>query len=52
MEQDERTERKESRLRALPRLAGVIALVALGLMVIAVGICWLAGWRTASQIGS
>jgi hypothetical protein len=52
LEQDERTEKGEGRLRGLLRLAGVIALVALGLMVIVVAICWLAGWRTASQIGS
>ncbi len=52
MVQDERTERGENRLRAMLRLAGVIALAALGLMVIVVAICWFAGWRTAPQIGS
>ena len=52
MVQDERTERGKGRLRALLRLVGIIALAALGLMVIVVAICWLAGWRTAAQIGS
>ncbi len=52
MEKDERTEEGEGRLRAILRLAGVIALAALGLMAVVVVICWFAGWRTASQISS
>ena len=52
MVQDERTERGESRLRALLRLAGVITLTAICLMVIVVAICWFAGWWTAPQISS
>lgn len=52
MAENERTERGESRLRATLRMAGVIALTALGLMIIVVAICWFAGWRSASQISS
>ena len=52
MEKDERTEEGEGRLRALLRLTGVIALAALGLIVVVVVICWFAGWRTALQISS
>ena len=52
MVQDERTERGENRLRAMLRLAGVIALATLGLMAIVVAICWFAGWRTGPQISS
>ena len=52
MVENEKAERGESRLRASLRMAGIIALAALGLMVIAVAICWFAGWRSASQISS
>ena len=52
MAQDEKMERGESRLRTILRLAGVIALAALGLMAVVVAICWFAGWRTATQISS
>ena len=52
MAEEQRTEEGESRLRAVLRLAGIIALVALGLMVIVVAICWFVGWRSPSQISS
>lgn len=52
MVKEERTERGESRLRVVLRLAGIIALAALGLIVIVVVICWFAGWRAASQISN
>ena len=52
MTQDEKMKRGESRLRTILRLAGVIALAALGLMAVVVAICWFAGWRTATQISS
>ena len=52
MTQDEKMKRGESRLRTILRLAGVIALAALGLMAVVVAICWFAGWRTAPQISS
>jgi hypothetical protein len=52
MEKDERIGNGESRLRAIRRLAGVIALAALSLMIVVVVICWFAGWRTLSQISS
>ena len=52
MAEEKRTERGESRLRAILRLVGIIALAALGLMVVVVAICWLAGWRTASHIST
>ena len=50
MAKDERSEEGESRLRAILRVVGIIALAALGLMVVVVAICWFAGWRTASYI--
>jgi hypothetical protein len=52
MEKDERIGNGESRLRAIRRLAGVIALAALSLMIVVVVICWFAGWRTLSQVSS
>ena len=52
MAKDERSEEGESRLRAILRVVGIIALAALGLMVVVVAICWFAGWRTASYISS
>ena len=52
MAKDERSEEGESHLRALLRLVGIITPAALGLMVVVVAICWLAGWRTASQIST
>jgi hypothetical protein len=52
MEEDDKTEQRNSRSRAILRLAGIVALAALALMVIVVAICWFAGWRSATQIGS
>ena len=52
MGDDAKAQRAESRTRALLRLLGTIALAALGLMVIVFVICWFAGWRTPSEIGS
>ena len=52
MVEEQRKEEGESRLRAILRLAVIIALVTLGLTVIVVVICWFAGWRTASQMSS
>lgn len=52
MKTDERSEKRSSRLRAILRLAGLIALAALTLMIVAVAVCWFAGWRSAAQIGS
>ena len=52
MAKDGRTEKGESRLRAILRLVGTITLAALGLMAVAVAIWWFAGWRSTSQISS
>ena len=52
MVEDERAEGIKRRMRALLRMAGIIALTALGLMIIVFAICWFAGWRSASQIRS
>lgn len=52
MVENERTGGRESRLQAMLRLAGIIALAALGLVVIVVAICWFVGWWTAPQISS
>lgn len=52
MEDDAKAQRAESRTRAILRLLGVIALAALGMMVVVVAICWFFGWQTASEIGS
>lgn len=52
MAKDERPEEGESCLRGILRLVGIIALTALGLMVVVVAICWFAGGRTASQIST
>lgn len=52
MENDEKIEQRDSRLRAILRLAGLTALATAGLVIVVVGICWFAGWRSVSQISS
>jgi hypothetical protein len=52
MGNDEGMEKEGSRFQAILRLAGIIALAALGLLVMVVAVCWFAGWRMASQISS
>lgn len=52
MAEDRGPEERESRVRAILRLVGIIALAALGLMVVVAAICWFAGWRSASQIST
>jgi hypothetical protein len=52
MENGEKIEQRDSRLRAILRLAGLTALVTVGLVIVVAGICWFAGWRSAAQISS
>ena len=42
----------EGRLRAIARPVGLIVVAAVVLAAVAVATCWIAGWRSVSQIGS
>jgi hypothetical protein len=52
MEKNEKIEQGDSHLRTILRLAGLIFLATAGLVIVVVGICWFAGWRSATQISS
>ncbi len=45
-------EEKEGRLQAILRLVGLIALAALGILIVVTLIGWFLGWRSAAQFGN
>jgi FtsH-binding integral membrane protein len=43
---------KQGRFQSMLRFLGAVALMDVGIFVVVILICWLLGWRTASQYGN